>query len=65
MNNLFQSGEIVEGDVLALRLENSFAFKLKQRARHDRAVAVTINDFGATPGMVTLRLEQALEESEA
>jgi malonate decarboxylase delta subunit len=34
-------------------------------ARHRPAVTVTINDFGATPGMVTLRLEQALEESEA
>lgn len=27
------------------------------------AAAIEINDFGATPGMVTLRLEQAAEES--
>jgi len=32
-------------------------------ARHPRAMHVEINDFGATPGMVTLRLEQALEEA--
>lgn len=32
-------------------------------ARHPAAAAVEINDFGATPGMVNLRLEQALEES--
>jgi malonate decarboxylase delta subunit len=28
----------------------------------DAAVAVEINDFGATPGLVTLRLAQAAEE---
>jgi malonate decarboxylase delta subunit len=28
----------------------------------DRAAKVEINDFGATPGTVTLRLEQAAEE---
>ncbi|PTM56855.1 malonate decarboxylase subunit delta [Desmospora activa] len=28
---------------------------------HDVAANVTINDFGATPGVVKLRLEQALE----
>jgi malonate decarboxylase delta subunit len=28
----------------------------------DRAANVQINDFGATPGTVTLRLEQAAEE---
>ena len=27
------------------------------------AASIEINDFGATPGMVTLRLEQAAEES--
>jgi malonate decarboxylase delta subunit len=31
-------------------------------ARFDRAARVEINDFGATPGAVTLRLEQAAEE---
>lgn len=31
--------------------------------RHPASVAVEINDFGATPGMVMLRLEQALEAS--
>ena len=29
--------------------------------RHAVAAAVEINDFGATPGMVALRLEQAVE----
>jgi malonate decarboxylase delta subunit len=31
--------------------------------RHPRAVKVEINDHGATPGLVWLRLEQALELS--
>ncbi len=31
--------------------------------QHDVAVKVKINDFGATPGVVKLRLEQALEVS--
>ena len=31
-------------------------------ARFDQAARVEINDFGATPGTVTLRLEQAAEE---
>lgn len=31
--------------------------------RFDRAAAIEINDFGATPGMVALRLEQAVEVS--
>lgn len=30
-------------------------------SRYQGAAAVEINDFGATPGMVTLRLEQAVE----
>ncbi len=30
-------------------------------ARHDKSVRIHINDFGATPGMVGLRLEQAME----
>jgi malonate decarboxylase delta subunit len=30
-------------------------------ARHGRAVSIEINDFGATPGMVALRLGQAAE----
>jgi malonate decarboxylase delta subunit len=30
-------------------------------SRNQAAVAIEINDFGATPGMVALRLEQALE----
>ncbi len=32
-------------------------------AHYRRSVRIEINDFGATPGMVTLRLEQAVEES--
>ena len=32
-------------------------------ARHDVAASVEINDFGATPGVVSLRLAQALEVS--
>jgi malonate decarboxylase delta subunit len=31
-------------------------------SRFERAAHVEINDFGATPGTVTLRLEQAAEE---
>jgi malonate decarboxylase delta subunit len=31
--------------------------------RFDSAVNLEINDFGATPGTVTLRLEQAAEET--
>jgi malonate decarboxylase delta subunit len=31
-------------------------------ARFDGAASIEINDFGATPGMVMLRLEQAAEE---
>jgi malonate decarboxylase delta subunit len=33
-------------------------------ARADVGVKIEINDFGATPGMVLLRLEQALEQLE-
>ncbi len=33
-------------------------------ARFQGAVAIEINDFGATPGMVTLRLQQAVERSQ-
>jgi malonate decarboxylase delta subunit len=32
-------------------------------ARHDVAVRIAINDFGATPPIVLLRLEQAIEEA--
>lgn len=32
-------------------------------ARHDVAVRIDINDFGATPPTVLLRLEQAVEEA--
>ncbi|MFC0272669.1 malonate decarboxylase subunit delta [Metabacillus herbersteinensis] len=32
-------------------------------AQHDVAAKVKINDFGATPGVVKFRLEQALEVS--
>ncbi|HZZ85512.1 MAG TPA: malonate decarboxylase subunit delta [Anaeromyxobacteraceae bacterium] len=32
-------------------------------ARWQGAAAIEINDFGATPGMVSLRLQQAAEES--
>ncbi len=31
-------------------------------SRFDGQVAIEINDFGATPGVVMLRLEQAVEE---
>jgi malonate decarboxylase delta subunit len=31
-------------------------------AKHSAKAFIEINDFGATPGMVALRLEQALEE---
>jgi malonate decarboxylase delta subunit len=34
-------------------------------SRFELAARVEINDFGATPGMVTLRLEQAAEEAKA
>jgi malonate decarboxylase delta subunit len=33
--------------------------------RHDVAADIEVNDFGATPAMVTLRLEQALEAADA
>jgi malonate decarboxylase delta subunit len=33
-------------------------------AKYDRAVHLQINDAGATPGIVLLRLEQAVEASE-
>lgn len=33
-------------------------------SRYQGAAAIEINDFGATPGMVTLRLEQAVERSQ-
>jgi malonate decarboxylase delta subunit len=32
-------------------------------SRHDVAVRIAINDFGATPPIVLLRLEQAIEEA--
>jgi malonate decarboxylase delta subunit len=34
-------------------------------SRYQGAAAIEIRDFGATPGMVTLRLEQAVERSES
>jgi malonate decarboxylase delta subunit len=33
--------------------------------RYAPAALFELNDFGATPGMVTLRLQQAVEESQA
>jgi malonate decarboxylase delta subunit len=33
-------------------------------SRYHGAITVEINDFGATPGMVTLRLEQAVERNQ-
>jgi len=33
-------------------------------SRFDGLVAIEINDFGATPGVVMLRLEQAVEEAQ-
>jgi len=32
-------------------------------ARHPVAASIEINDFGATPGVVALRLAQAVEEA--
>jgi malonate decarboxylase delta subunit len=32
-------------------------------SKHSAKAFIEINDFGATPGMVALRLEQALEQS--
>jgi malonate decarboxylase delta subunit len=34
-------------------------------SRFQYAVSIEINDFGATPGAVALRLEQAIERSQA
>ncbi len=34
-------------------------------SRYRGAAAIEINDFGATPGMVALRLQQAVEQSES
>jgi malonate decarboxylase acyl carrier protein len=34
-------------------------------SRYQGAAAIEIRDFGATPGAVTLRLEQAVERSQA
>jgi len=34
-------------------------------SKYQGAALIEINDFGATPGTVALRLEQAVEESEA
>jgi malonate decarboxylase delta subunit len=34
-------------------------------ARHAVAASIEINDFGATPGVVSLRLAQALERSQS
>lgn len=34
-------------------------------ARYAPAAMLELNDFGATPGMVSLRLQQAVEESQA
>lgn len=34
-------------------------------AQHAIAADIEVNDFGATPAMVTLRLEQALEAADA
>jgi malonate decarboxylase delta subunit len=34
-------------------------------SRYDGAARIEINDFGATPGVVALRLAEAVEESEA
>jgi malonate decarboxylase acyl carrier protein len=33
-------------------------------SRYQGAAAIEINDFGATPGMVALRMEQAVERSQ-
>ncbi|MBV8296754.1 MAG: malonate decarboxylase subunit delta [Acidimicrobiia bacterium] len=34
-------------------------------SRYKGAAAIQINDFGATPGIVMLRLQQAVEESQS
>ena len=63
----------VEGDTASVRIRTSVdGFKTKWQAvldrffaRYDAAVHIDINDAGATPGAVFLRLQQAVEASES
>jgi malonate decarboxylase delta subunit len=62
-----------EGDTASVRIRTSVdGFKTKWQAvldrffgQYDAAVHIEINDAGATPGAVFLRLQQAVEASES
>jgi malonate decarboxylase delta subunit len=62
-----------EGDTASVRIRTSIdGFKTKWQAvldrffgQYDAAVHIEINDAGATPGAVFLRLQQAVEASES
>jgi malonate decarboxylase delta subunit len=62
-----------EGDTAIVRIRTSVdGFKTKWQAvldrffgQYDAAVHIEINDAGATPGAVFLRLQQAVEASES
>jgi malonate decarboxylase delta subunit len=62
-----------EGDTASVRIRTSVdGFKTKWEAvlerffaQYDAAVHIEINDAGATPGAVFLRLQQAVEASES
>jgi malonate decarboxylase delta subunit len=62
-----------EGDTAIVRVRTSVdGFKTKWQAvldrffgQYDAAVHIEINDAGATPGAVFLRLQQAVEASES
>jgi malonate decarboxylase delta subunit len=53
---VIRTGSVGFGDTWKAVLDRFFAI-------HDVAAKVTINDFGATPGVVSMRLAQALEVS--
>jgi len=63
----------VDGDTASVRIRTSVdSFKTKWQAvldrffgQYDAAVHIEINDAGATPGAVFLRLQQAVEASES
>jgi malonate decarboxylase delta subunit len=65
--------EPADGDTAAVRIRTSVdGFKNTWKAvldrffgQYDGAVHIEINDAGATPGAVSLRLQQAVEASEA
>ena len=65
--------EPADGDTAAVRIRTSVdGFKTTWKAvldrffgQYDGAVNIEINDAGATPGAVSLRLQQAVEASES